>query len=173
MAVSWIRHFRFVLCLYVRRNGSWNEVKKSFPQSQICIPYIKYCIFIRFLIFPFHFQKTLLFHIVFHCLKANLQNIQIKVLHFEFNINIALSQQKHSLRGNSKNSVSQSLDEITQLHSLMGESPSHRGKCSSVPSTNQCPGRASKVVLRQDARLPLHGEKVHGEKGGRSTCEES
>ncbi|EOB01994.1 hypothetical protein Anapl_14393 [Anas platyrhynchos] len=64
-----------------------------------------------------------------------------------------------------------SLDEITQLHSLMGVSLSCMGKHSSVPSTSQCPERASKVVLRKDARLSFPGEKVPGEKGGRvSSC---
>lgn len=67
--------------------------KKSFPWSQIRIPCIKYCIFTRIPIF-LATSKTLIFQILFHCLKSKLLNIQIRAFLFEFNINIVFSQQQ-------------------------------------------------------------------------------
>ena len=46
----------------------------------------------------FHFQKPPIFQILFHCLKSNLLNTEIKVLHFEFNVNVALLQQQQPQR---------------------------------------------------------------------------
>lgn len=47
----------------------------------------------------------------------------------------------------------------------MGEFSFHRGKHSPMPSTNQYPGRVSKVVLREDFILPLPAEKAPAERG--------
>lgn len=55
----------------------------------------------------------------------------------------------------------------------MGESHFWKGKHPSVPPANRYPGRASKVVLRQDVSLSLPDEKAPGEKEVRGKCEES
>lgn len=89
------------------------------------------------------------------------------MLLFEFNINIALSKAVNpTSEAIPSTQLPRSLDEITQSAPLMGDFSFHRGKHSSVPSTNQYPGSASKVVLREDVRLPLPEERAPVEKGG-------
>lgn len=116
-------------------------------------------------IVPFHFQNPPIFQILFHCLKSNLPNTEIKVLYFDFSVNVALPQQQQPQRQLQECSFP---DHYMKKHNrtFWLKSPSCREQHSSVPYENQCPRRTSQVALTQDTGLPFPGDKGAWRKRG-------
>lgn len=153
--------------------GAEMKYKSLFPKVRYAFHILSTVYSLAFWFFLSTFQKTPIFHILFHCLKQSFRTFRLRYCILSLTSTLLFHSRNPASEAIPRIQLPRSLDEITQLHSLMGVSLSCMGKHSSVPSTSQCPERASKVVLRKDARLSFPGEKVPGKKGGRGTCEES